>query len=98
MKVKTLSQAIALIPAGSSIAFGGNTMHRVPVAGVKEIIAQKKSVHVIKSAGSLEVDALCAADLANEITFAYIGYENFGLAPFFRRTAEQGKAILHEHT
>lgn len=98
MKVKTISQAIAQISAGSSVAFGGNTMHRVPVAAVKELIRQKKSVHVIKSAGSLEVDALCAAGLAPEITFAYIGYENFGLAPFFRRAAEQGASYLHEHT
>lgn len=98
MKVKTISEAIAEIPAGSSVAFGGNTMHRVPMAAVKELIVQEKALHVIKSAGSLEVDALCAAGLAKEITFAYVGYENFGLAPFFRRATEEGKAILHEHT
>ncbi len=98
MKVKTLSDAIAQIPAGSSVAFGGNTMHRVPVAAVQELIVSHKPIRVIKSAGSLEVDALCAAGLAQDITFAYIGYENFGLAPFFRRSAEQGTSILHEHT
>ena len=97
-KVKTISQAISNISAGSSLAFGGNTIHRVPITAVKELIVQEKIVHVIKSAGSLEVDALCAAGLAKEVTFAYVGYENFGPAPFFCRAAEDGQAILHEHT
>lgn len=98
MKVSTLSEAVALIDSGSSVAFGGNTMHRVPVAAIKELIWQKKPTHVIISAGSLPADALCAFDLAPEVTFAYVGYENFGLAPFFRQAVEQGRTDAHEHT
>lgn len=98
MKVSALSEAIALIERGSSVAFGGNTMHRVPVAAVKELVGQNKNISMIKSAGSLEVDVLCAAGLAQELTFAYVGYENFGLAPFFRQAVEHGQTVVHEHT
>jgi len=98
VKVCTLQEAVSLIAPGSLIGFGGNTMHRVPVAAVRELIKQKTPVKIIKSAGSLEVDALCAAGLAQEVHAAYVGYENFGLARFFRQAIEQGHALLHEHT
>lgn len=98
LKVANLAEAVGLIEPGNSIAFGGNTMHRVPVAAVREIIHQKKQVNLIKSAGSLEVDALCAAGLVGEVSFAYIGYENFGLALFFRQAVEQGRTKAFEHT
>lgn len=98
MKVSNLSEAIALIEPSSIVTLGGNTIHRVPVAAVREIIAQQKTLSIVKSAGSLEVDALCAAGLVKEVTFAYVGYENFGLAPFFRQAVEQGRTKTTEHT
>jgi len=98
MKVGNLHDAVKLIKAGSTVGFGGNTMHRVPMAAVQEMVRQQIPVKIVKSAGSLEVDALCAAGLAEEVHAAYVGYENFGMARFFRQAVEQGITLLQEHT
>lgn len=98
MKVSNLSDAIALIEPNSLVVFGGDTLQRVPIAAVREIISQQKTLNVVKAAGSIEVDALCAAGLVNELIFAYVGYENLGLAPFFRQAVEQGRIKITEHT
>ena len=98
MKVSGLKEAISCIKPGSKVAFGGDALHRVPVAAVREIIEQKKELGLITAAGSLEADALCAAGLAKHITFAYVGYENFGTARFFRQAIEHKTAQICAHT
>lgn len=94
MKVAGLQEAIARIPAGSVLALGGNTMHRVPFGAVREIVKRHKEVSLITPAGSFAVDALCAAGLVKHISFAYVGYENFGPALFFQQAVEQGRTKI----
>lgn len=98
-KLISLREAVAAINDGSMVALGGNTIHRSPCAAVHELIRQgKRGLTVVKTAGAYDVDILCGAGCADKVVAAYVGFENYGLAPRFRKAVEQGKAGLSEHT
>lgn len=98
-KVTSLREAVAAIADGSVVALGGNTIHRSPCAAVHELIRQgKRGLTVVKTAGAYDVDVLCGTGCADRVLAAYVGFENYGLAPRFRKAVEQGKAALLEHT
>lgn len=98
-KQTTLSKAIASIPDNVIIALGGNTLHRAPCAAVHELIRQgKRGLELVKTAGAYDVDVLVGAGVAESVSAGFIGFENvFGLAPQYRRAAEQGKLRVKEH-
>ncbi|HEY8286194.1 MAG TPA: CoA-transferase [Chloroflexota bacterium] len=99
-KVISLAEAIAVIPTGSSIALGGNTLHRSPSAAIHELIRQDKSaLTLIKTAGAYDIDILCGAGCVARLVVAYVGFENLrGMAMGFRAAIETGQARLEEHT
>ncbi|MGH2409678.1 MAG: CoA-transferase, partial [Chloroflexota bacterium] len=99
-KVIGLAGAIAAIPDGSSIALGGNTLHRSPSAAVHELIRQgKRDLTLIKTAGAYDIDVLCGAGCVARLVVAYVGFENLqGMALRFRSAIETGRTRLEEHT
>ncbi len=98
-KLTTLARAIAEIPDGSTVALGGNTLHRSPSAAVHELIRQSKhNLSLVTTAGAYTVDVLCGSGAVSQVISAYVGFESFGLAPRFRRGVEQGQVNLLEHT
>lgn len=99
-KVRSLSEAIAAIPDGSSIALGGNTVHRSPSAAVHELLRQeKRDLTLIKTAGGYDVDVLTGSGCVLRLVVAYVGFENLqGMAPQFRRAVESGRVELEEQT
>lgn len=98
-KQTTLAEAIASVADGSIVALGGNTIHRAPCAAVHELIRQgKRGLELIKTAGAYDVDVLVGAGVADKVSAGFIGFENvFGLAPHYRRAAEQGRIEVKEH-
>jgi glutaconate CoA-transferase subunit A len=99
MKQTTLREAIASIPDNAIVALGGNTLHRAPCAAVHELIRQeRRGLEVVKTAGAYDVDVLVGAGVATSVSAGFIGFENvFGLAPHYRRAAEQGRLHVKEH-
>ncbi len=98
-KVASLTEVIASIPDGASIAIGGNTFHRVPGALLHELVRQgKKHLTVIKTAGSYDVDLLAGAGALDVAVVAYVGFETMGMAPRYRQAVESGALKLIEHT
>jgi len=98
-KVVSLPEAIKAIADGSTVALGGNTIHRSPCAAIHELIRQgKKGLTLVKTAGAYDVDVLCGTGVADAVLAAYVGFENFGLAPRFRKAVESGRVKLYEHT
>ncbi len=98
-KIRTLAEAVALIPDGASVAFGGNTFHRVPAAALHELLRQnRRDLEIIKTAGAYDVDVLVGAGRVRRVTAAYVGFETLGLAPMFRQGIESGRVQLWEHT
>lgn len=90
-KVTTADEAVADIPDGATIAIGGVHSHNAPMALVNALIrkgARDLTVIPTPSAG-MQVDLLIAAGCVRTLHVSYVGLEFLGLAPNFRRAAEQ---------
>lgn len=98
-KLMSLENALAPISDGSMIGLGGNTLNRAPMAAVFELIRQeKKRLRLVKTAGAMDVDALCLAGAVQSVDAGFISYESkYGLAQNYRRAVQSGTVIAHEH-
>src|SRR5829696_7870482 len=95
----SLNNAAALVPDGTTIAMGGNLLHRGPFAFVRELARQeKRRLEIVKTAGAYDVDLLAAAGCLRAASCGFVGFENeFGLAPGYRRAVESGAVEAREH-
>lgn len=90
-KVTTPEEAVADIPNGATIALGGVHSHNSPMALVNALIRRGvKDLELIPtpSAGA-PVDMLIAAGCVRKLHVSYVGLEFLGLAPNFRRAAQE---------
>lgn len=94
-----LSDLVATVPDGASLALGGSFLHRGPFAFVRELIRQKKKdLEIIKQSPGYDIDILCRAGCVRKIRAGIVAMEgNFGLAPSYRKAIETGTAQLEEH-
>ncbi|MCS6817421.1 MAG: hypothetical protein N0A16_00090 [Blastocatellia bacterium] len=97
-KIVSLREAIARIEDGSAIAIGGLSLFNAPMALVRELIRQRKrDLTVITSAvAGLPLDLLIGAGCVRRVISPYVGLEEFGGAPNFRRAAESGEIEIRE--
>lgn len=98
-KILNLQEAVKLVNDGDTIAFGGNVLHRAPMAFVRELARQgKKRLKAVKTAGGHEIDLLCAAESVESVDAGFISYETeFGLANYYRKAVESGIVKANEH-
>jgi glutaconate CoA-transferase subunit A len=94
-----LSELVAKIPDGASLALGGSFLHRGPFALVRELIRQgRKELEIIKQSPGYDIDILCRAGAVRKVRAGIVAMEgNFGLAPYYRRAIESGATVLEEH-
>jgi glutaconate CoA-transferase subunit A len=73
-------------------------MHNNPMALVRELVRQQKHVRrlITSPAGCINADLLIGAGLVDEIVTSYVGFEHLGLAPAYRRFAQQGRLRVLE--
>lgn len=91
MPTQTLTDLVAAVDDGATVAFGGKTLHRAPMAFVRELVrAGPADLTLLGLANSMDVDLLCAAGQVSAVHYGYVGFEWLGLAPNFRRAAEDG--------
>ncbi|HEX2909716.1 MAG TPA: CoA-transferase [Chloroflexia bacterium] len=99
-KELSLPEAIErFVPDGvESLAIGGMHMQNNPMALIRELVRQKKHIRrlITSPAGCINADLLIAAGLVEEVVTPYIGFEFLGLAPAFRRFAQQGRLKVYE--
>jgi glutaconate CoA-transferase subunit A len=99
-KVLPLSQAVErFVPDGVGLlSVGGMHLHNNPMALVREVIRQHRTVGRLLTSpcGALNADLLVGAGLVGEIATSYVGFEHLGLAPCFRRAVESGTLRLLE--
>lgn len=91
-KRTTLADAVALVADGAVVALGGGLCARLPMALVRELVRQdRRSLHLVGSAHSIDVDLLVAAGAVHRCEQSYVGFEqDLGLAPAYRRAAQEG--------
>jgi len=96
-KLKTLSDALDGIEDGATIGIGGWIFNSQPMALVRELIRRnKRDLKLVPAPGSIAPDMLIGAGCVAETGCVFISFEQFGLAPHFRRAAETGTVKIHE--
>jgi len=95
----SLTQAVELIQDYDTVGIGGNVLHRAPMALVREIARQnKKGLHIVKTAGAMDVDLLCLAECVSSVDAGFISYETeYSLATHYRKAVQNGVVKGNEH-
>lgn len=98
-KLMSLTQAVELIQDNDIVGIGGNALHRAPMALVSEIARQnKKNLHLVKTAGAMDVDLLCLAECVSSVDAGFISYETeYSLAGHYRKAVQSGAVKGNEH-
>lgn len=98
-KLCSLSEAAAMVPDGARLSLGGFAMHNHPMAFVHELIRRgARDLTIVGHVNNIELDMLVGAGCVKRVETSYVGLEEFGLAPAFRRAVEQGKLELREYS
>ncbi|SDO16932.1 CoA transferase subunit A [Alkalicoccus daliensis] len=95
-----LEEAIKqFIRPGSRLCFSGNALHRAPMAAVREIARQEISkLKIVKTAGALDIDLLCAMGLVDTVDAGFVSYESvYGLCMHYRKGVEEKRITGNEH-
>jgi glutaconate CoA-transferase subunit A len=96
-KLKILSDALDGIEDGATIGIGGWIFNSQPMALVRELIRRnRRNLRLVPAPGSIAPDMLIGAGCVAETGCVFISFEQFGLAPHFRRAAESGTIKIHE--
>lgn len=98
-KLCSLSEAANLIKDGTRIHFGGMSVNNHPMAFIYELIRKGvKDLTVVGHVSSMDADILIGAGCVKKMEISYVGLEEFGLAPNFRRAVENGDIELEEYS
>lgn len=97
-KIVSLSEAAALVKDDDIVAIGGNLSAREPMGMIRELIRQgKRNLHTVGGAHGVDIDLMCAGGIVGTVQNSFVGLEaDFGLAPHFRRMAEEGTIRVRE--
>lgn len=99
-----LRQAARLVEPGASLALGGVTLYRRPMAFTLALMRRfaeagaPGNLTLLPFAGGLETDLLISAGMVRQVRACYVGLEAFGLAPYFTQHAGQGMIDILEET
>jgi glutaconate CoA-transferase subunit A len=97
----TLEAAAALVQDGMTLALGGMTLYRRPIAFVRALLQRPnppRDLTVFAFTAGLETDLLIGAGCVRALRTCYAGLEAFGLAPMFTERAGRGELHLIEET
>lgn len=94
----SLHDAARLVKPGDTLALGGTTLYRRPLAFVRELLRLGTSnLTLLALTAGFESDLLVGAGRVRCLRTCYFGLEAFGLAPMFSRLAPQQRfAIMEE--
>lgn len=96
-KIVSADEAVADIRDGAKVALGGWIFNSQPMALVRALIRKgARDLHLIPAPGSIAPDMLIGAGCAASTVCVFISFEQFGLAPHFRRQAEGGTLKVHD--
>ncbi len=100
-KLVSLTEAASLVQPSSTLALGGMTLYRRPVAFVYELLRRPdppRDLTLLSFTCAYDGDLLVGAGLARRVRTCYFGFEVFGLAPMFTQAANLGDLEIIEET
>ncbi len=100
-KLSTLQEAAHLVMSAHTLALGGTTIYRRPVAFVRALLRLPNpptDLTLLSFTAGYASDLLVGAGLISQVRSCYFGLEAFGLAPMFTQKANQGQIRIIEET
>lgn len=97
----SLADAANLVEDGHTIALGGMTVYRRPVAFVRALLRRDprpKDLTLLCFTAGFESDLLVGAGCVKTVRSVYFGLESFGFAPMFTEKANRGDIHILEET
>jgi len=99
MRFIDLSDIKNIVKSDSTIAIGGFTINRKPIAIIDEIAkSEVNNLNLYTLAGSLDIDILLKAEKVKKISAAYVGYEGLGISKLMRSAVESKKIVFEDLT
>lgn len=96
-KLVSLDDAVKDIPDGAKVGLGGWIFNAQPMALVRALIRKgARDLDLIPVPSSIAPDMLIGAGCVRSTACVFISFEQFGLAPHFRRQAEAGTIKVHD--
>lgn len=103
-KLVSIEEAAALVPSGCTLALGGMTLYRRPMAFVRALLRRylhsraPDDLTLLAFTAGIESDLLVGAGMVSRVRTCYFGLEIFGLAPMFTYCAGRGEIEIIEET
>ncbi|NWF70981.1 MAG: CoA transferase subunit A [Chloroflexi bacterium] len=97
----SLAEAAALVRDATTLALGGMTLYRRPLAFVRALLqraARPRDLTLLCFTAGLESDLLVGAGCVGTVRSCYFGLQDFGFAPMFTAAAQEGKIRVLEET
>ncbi|ABE30213.1 coenzyme A transferase family protein [Paraburkholderia xenovorans LB400] len=94
-----LNDALSAVRDGHTVALGGMTLYRRPVAAALALAAAgRRDLEIVTLTGGIETDLLIGAGCVRRLRSCYTGLEVAGFAPHFTRGVQDGTLELIEET
>jgi glutaconate CoA-transferase, subunit A len=96
-----LATAARLVRDGETLALGGMTIYRRPVAFVRALLSRDeppRNLTLLAFTAGFAADLLVGAGLVSRTRTCYFGLESFGLAPMFTAAASAGQLEIVEES
>ena len=100
-KTVPMQEAVRRVEPGATLALGGMTIYRRPVAFVRALLRQPQppdELTLLAFTCGFAADLLVGAGLVARTRTCYFGLETFGLAPMFTRAASTGALQIVEES
>jgi glutaconate CoA-transferase subunit A len=103
-KVVPIDEAARRVPSGCTLALGGVTLYRRPMAFVRALLrryrqsGEPNNLTLLAFTAGLESDLLVGSGMVSKVRSCYFGLEIFGLAPMFTYKANRGEIEIIEET
>lgn len=101
MNLINVNQLVEHVEDGMTLALGGMTLHRRPVAFVRALLQRRsipRDLTLLSFTAGIECDLLVGAECVTQVRTAYFGLQEFGLAPMFTQAAQSGQLRVIEET
>lgn len=100
----SLAEAVTWVKPGNTLALGGLTLYRRPVAFVRELIKAHRNTGIpgnltlLTLTAGFESDLMVGERMVSSTRTCYFGLEIFGLAPMYTHYANLGQIKIIEET